>query len=226
MGMVCSIAVIVLNLLAIRYLVMDEIEKADLSSLAGHVVAIDPGHGGIDNGAVANRLVEKEITLPIALKLSKILSDHGATVIMTRDSDVDYYTRGKGGKRNDLMRRAEIIDNSGAEVFVSIHCNAINMPNLSGAQVFYHPKLAENKILAEIMQQALKDFPPGNKRQAKQDLHILILNAIIKPGVLIETGYLTNKEEAGLLADSQYQQKLAGQIAKALAYHFSQKVGR
>jgi len=223
---VLSIAIVVLNMLTLRYLVSNDIENVDLSCLRGHKIAIDPGHGGIDGGASYNGLAEKDVTLAIAQKIGAVLESNGATIFFTRDSDVDYYTKGKGGKRNDLLRRVEMIDGAGAEVFLSIHCNAIKGSQWFGSQVFYNPKLEQNKLLADTMQQALKNCPPGNKRQAKQDLQILLLNSVNIPGVLIETGYLTNERESALLADQAYQQKLAEQIAKALAYHFSQNVGR
>lgn len=219
-----SIVVVALNLLTFRYLVLDDIDSVDLNNLSGHIVAIDPGHGGIDGGANGNGVVEKEITLAISAKLCEILQANGAQVVMTRDSDIDYYTRGKGGKRNDLLKRVEIINNSGAQLFVSIHCNAIRDARQSGSQVFYGQ--AENKMLAEVAQKSLKSYPPGNRRQAKLDKDIIILKAAGIPGILVETGYLTNSNEAAQLADISYQQKLAEQIAKSLAYHFSQNVGR
>jgi len=219
-----SIVVVALNLLTFRYLVLDDIDSVDLNNLSGHIVAIDPGHGGIDSGANGNGVVEKEITLAISAKLCEILQANGAQVVMTRDSDIDYYTRGKGGKRNDLLKRVDIINNSGAQLFVSIHCNAIRDARQSGSQVFYGQ--AENKMLAEVAQKSLKSYPPGNRRQAKLDKDIIILKAAGIPGILVETGYLTNSNEAAQLADISYQQKLAEQIAKSLAYHFSQNVGR
>jgi len=221
-----SIAVVVLNFLSIHYLAKEEIQDVDMSMLAGHNIVIDPGHGGIDGGASSNNVIEKEITLAISKKLADVLQSYGGKVTFTRDSDIDYYTRGKGGKRKDLLTRIEIMENSGAEIFISVHCNAYRAINLSGAQVFYSPKFPQNKILAERLQQALKEFPPGNKRQAKEDLHILLLNDTKMPGVLIETGYVTNQQEARLLANNDYQMKLVEQIAKGLAYHFSQNVAR
>ncbi len=221
-----SVAIIAINLLTLRYLVFDDIENADMSKLAGQVIAVDPGHGGIDGGANGNGLIEKNITLTVAQKLAGILEANGAKVLMTRTEDVDFYTRGKGGKRNDLLTRVDFINNSGANVFVSIHCNAIRDARLSGSQIFYHPGKEENRMIAETMQRALKNFPPGNRRQAKKDLDIIVLNATNIPGVLVEIGYLTNKREADMLADEAYQQNLAEHIAKALAYHFSQNVGR
>ncbi|WP_371376904.1 N-acetylmuramoyl-L-alanine amidase [Sporomusa aerivorans] len=225
-ALVCSIAVVVLNLLTLRYLVLDELETVDLSVLNGKKIAIDAGHGGIDDGAKWNGVEEKNINLAIALKLADILTANGATPVLTREGDIDYYTRGKGGKRNDLLKRAEIIESSGVNAFVSIHCNAIRGAKWTGAQVFYHPKLEENRKLAETMQHALKNFPQGNKRQVKQDSDILILKSVNVPGVLIEAGFISNPDEAAHLSTDSYQHKLAEYIAKALAYHFNQNVGR
>lgn len=221
-----SVVAIVINWLTLTYLAFDDIDNANLGVLQGKSIVLDPGHGGIDSGASANGVIEKAITLSIAEKLKKILIEQGATVFLTRESDVDYYTRGKGGKRHDLLKRVEMINGAGAQLFVSIHCNAIRGASLFGAQVFYNPKYPDNKQLAEIMQQALRKFPDGNKRQTKQDLHILLLNATTIPGVLVETGYVTNKSEAAQLAEERYQQQLALQIAKALAYHFDHAVAR
>ena len=221
-----GMAAVALNLLALDFFAANELDHVDMSKLSGHTIVIDPGHGGIDSGAEHNGLAEKEITMAVAARLGNVLTTHGAQVKFTRDGDTDYYTKGKGGKRNDLLRRVEIIETSGAELFVSVHCNAIKGAQWFGSQVFYNPKNEHNKPLAEAVQLGLKDYPPGNKRQAKQDLKILILNSVNIPGVLVETGYLTNQREAALLADPDYQQKLAEQIAKALAYHFSQAVGR
>jgi N-acetylmuramoyl-L-alanine amidase len=113
-------------------------EDADLKYLSGKIIAIDPGHGGIDNGAAAYGRKEKDINLEIAVKLAEELAQNNAKIILTREEDLDYYTRGKGGKRNDLLKRSEIIRESGAEIFVSIHCNATQNSAWAGAQVFYN----------------------------------------------------------------------------------------
>ncbi|WP_245867870.1 hypothetical protein SPSIL_004660 [Sporomusa silvacetica DSM 10669] len=225
-AVVFSIAVVVLNLLTLRYLVLADIESADLAVLSGKTIAIDAGHGGIDDGAKWNGLDEKNINLAIAVKVAAALAANGATTVLTREEDVDYYTKGKGGKRNDLLKRAEIIEKSGADLYLSIHCNAIKGSNWSGAQVFYNPNKEENKQLAEIMQQALKNFPPGNRRQVKQDSDIILLKSVTISGVLIEAGFISNPAEATQLNSEAYQQKLAEAIAKALAYHFSHNVER
>jgi len=110
----CSIFVIVTHVFSSYYptLTQGTIDDADLSVLQGVCIAIDPGHGGIDDGASRNSVIEKELNLNISLKLSDILNGAGANVVLTRDNDVDYYTKGKGGKRNDLLKRIEIIQNA------------------------------------------------------------------------------------------------------------------
>jgi len=226
LAVIGAAAVVAANLLTANYLGQDDVAGADLGSLAGRTVVVDPGHGGVDSGAKYHGLVEKDITLSIARQVAETLTANGATVVLTREADIDYYTRGRGGKRNDLEKRVEIINGAGAAVFVSIHTNAIRGGRWFGAEVFYNPNRDENRALAETMQRALRDFPPGNKRQAKQDSDIIVLKDSNIPGVLVETGFLSNTGEAARLADPAYQQKMAAQIARALAYHFSHNVAR
>lgn len=223
----CSIFAIVTHVFSSYYPTLSKarIHDADLSALKGICIAIDPGHGGIDDGASRNRVIEKELNLTIALKLAKVLNEAGAIVVLTREDDVDYYTKGKGGKRNDLLRRVEIIQNANPRLYVSIHANAIAGTQWSGSQVFFSSHIAENKLLAETVQEALRNFPPGNRRQAKQDLDILLLNRTDIPGILIETGYISNKGEAAQLINPQYQQEMVEMIAKALAYHLRNNAG-
>lgn len=219
-------ATMALSLFNPDYPAASDIEATDLTALTGKVIAIDPGHGGIDGGAKYGAVTEKDITLALALKLGKVLKVNGAKVVFTRDNDMDYYTRGKGGKRNDLLKRVEVINSSGADLFISIHVNAIQGSRWFGAEVYYNPKRPENRQLATVIQQVLQMFPAGNKRQVKQDSDILVLKDSNVPGVLIEAGFLSNPQEAALLADETYQQRMAEHIAKALAYYFSCYVAR
>lgn len=221
------VSLLLMNVAAIPYWVSGAADDSiDLAVLKGIHIAIDPGHGGIDSGASGNGVVEKDVNLSIAMKLAAIVKSNGAEVTLTRESDIDYYTRGKGGKRNDLSKRVDIINQSGADFFVSIHVNSIRGGSLAGAQVFYSGKYPSSKMLAESIQLYLKEFPPGNKRQPKKDMDIIVLNATDIPGVLVETGFLSNKGEAVRLLDTEYQQNMANHIAKALAYHLTQNVAR
>lgn len=203
-----------------------DFSQVDLTVLNHKKIFIDPGHGGVDSGTVHHNKVEKDLNLAISLKLGQILEQQGAQVSYSRTTDTDYYTRGKGGKRNDLLQRVAMLEQFDPDCYVSIHMNAIGLSNQQGAQVFYSTKNSDSPIFAEILQKALKDFPTGNKRQAKKDLDILLLNATNKPGVLVEAGYLTNLQEAERLANPDYQQQLADQLARGMAYHFTLKVAR
>jgi N-acetylmuramoyl-L-alanine amidase len=193
--------------------------------IVGKAIVIDPGHGGIDSGAVsALGDFEKEITLQISQKLVAKLRNAGANVILTRETDVDYYTRGKGGKRNDLEKRIELTEDHQSELFVSIHCNAIRGKRWSGAQAFYHLHSEEGKLLAEIVQSYLKDFPPGNRRHAKaEDYYLLRKN--IPAALIVEVGFLSNAEEAERLKDESYQERLADALFQGLVHYVALKAG-
>lgn len=222
--MFCA-AVVVVNLLAFRFLAAADMDEVSLDAVSGRTVVIDAGHGGIDSGARYHNLLEKDITLALSLKLGELLKAHGATVVYTREGDVDYYTKGKGGKRNDLLTRIDMINQSQADVFVSIHCNAVKESRWTGSQIFYNPKLEDNKKIAEMMQSRLRDFPPNNRRQAKRDEKILVLNSAQIPGVLVEAGYLSNSKEAALLSDAAYQSRFVEQLGKSLASYVHEAKG-
>ena len=88
-----------------------------------NIVFIDPGHGGLDGGCNFKDLVEKDINLKIAIKLKNILEENGYTVLMTRSADI-HLCQGKFSKKEDLITRIDLINNSNADMFVSIHTNS------------------------------------------------------------------------------------------------------
>lgn len=192
--------------------------------LANKIIVIDPGHGGIDGGAVsALGDFEKEITLQISKKIADQIRATGAKVVLTRDDDTDFYTRGKGGKRNDLEKRVEISRENAAHMLISIHANAIKERKWKGAQVFYHPDSVEGKALAGCIQKYMADFPPGNRRQEKADDFYLLRNSGTPAAVIVEVGFLSNAEEAARLSDEGYQAKLAEGVFRGIVHYAAQK---
>ena len=147
--------------------------------LSGKIIYIDPGHGGADGGAENGDAVEKEIALTISKKLRDYLQQQGALVLMTRSTDEDLAEEGTKGlsrrKVQDLHKRAEIINESDADYFVSIHLNAIPSSRWRGAQTFYHEKYVENKVAAELIQEELIDNLENTDRQAKSISHVYLL---------------------------------------------------
>lgn len=193
--------------------------------LANKKIVVDPGHGGIDSGAVsALGDFEKEITLQIAKKLAERIRATGAQVILTREEDIDYYTQGKGGKRRDLEQRLEMTRAYDAQMLISIHANADKGRRWTGAQVFYHPASTEGKELAGCIQQYLKNFPPGNGRKEKANDYY-ILREINIPAVIVEVGFLSNAAEAARLTDESYQEQLAESILCGIMHHIAVKEG-
>ena len=125
-------------------------------ALFGKIIYIDAGHGGKDNGASFNGVVEDEINMKIAGYVMESLIDLGAQVFMSRTGDYDLsniYDKNK--KRNDLIKRVNLINNSESDLFISIHLNSFSSESVRGAQVFYQNN-DSSKFLGEYIQEELK----------------------------------------------------------------------
>ncbi len=184
-----------------------------------YIVAIDPGHGGNDPGKIGiNDKLEKDINLSIALKLEKLLKEQGIEVIMTRTKDVGLYQESDSNKkRADMKKRVTIINESEADLCVSIHQNSYTSQNATGAQVFYYSGSENGKRMAEVIQKALKEkVDSSNRRAAKSNNDYYMLLNVKCPSVIIECGFLSNWKEATSLADDYYQEQLAAAICSAV----------
>lgn len=186
------------------------------SPLHGLIVAIDPGHGGPDGGATSKdgRVVEEDVNLAISLQLRDFLQEGGALVVMTRDEDEDLADSGaKQRKTQDLHRREAFVKNSGADLLVSIHMNAMASSRWSGAQTFYDPRShPKSEQLALWLQHELKKNLENTTREAKTITNVYLLKTAEIPSALVEVGFLSNSEEARLLATEAYQRKAAASI--------------
>ena len=173
-----------------------------------YVVFIDPGHGGIDPGAIYKDIYEKDINLSISFKLKEVLEEEGIVVYMTRMGDYDLaVTNAINRKRSDLSRRSNIINRSNSDLYVSIHLNDVASSVWYGAQVFYSDNDEKNEFLANLIQEELKKNTK-TKRKIKMTNEMYLHNRIKIPGVLIEAGFLSNPNERYLLRQEEYQYKL------------------
>lgn len=180
------------------------------------VVVIDPGHGGVDGGAVSVLSdVEKEINLSISLKLKEMLLEKGITVVMTREDDKGLYSENaKNKKSEDMKKRCEIVNSANADLMISVHQNNFSSEGVKGAQVFYFKGSKEGEDFAKILQEELiKGVDKENGRQAKENSTYYMLKNADCTSVIVECGFLSNYNEAALLRDEEYQKK----IAKALS---------
>ncbi|NLZ49874.1 MAG: N-acetylmuramoyl-L-alanine amidase CwlD [Clostridiales bacterium] len=197
--------------------------KADNSK---KTILVDPGHGGIDGGAVAkDGTLEKDINLTISKKVRDLLVKEGYKVIMSREEDKSLSSEGgtiRKRKLEDLDNRQKLIRTSQSDMFISIHLNAFPQRQYYGAQVWYASnKKSEN--FAVMMQNNLKeDLDPNNKRMAKdaKDSFIIMRNPPDIPAIMIECGFLSNEAEAQRLKSDSYQQQLAQSIARTVNMYF------
>lgn len=182
-------------------------------------IIIDPGHGGKDSGAEKGHVVESVVTLDISKKLKSFLKGKSYEVELTRNSDTSLYMLSNINgtmQKKEFNVRTNIINNSKARIFISIHVNSYpEYPNMSGSIVYFNPSIPESRKLANFIQEQLngisiKSVKRDSNNSQKADFYIL-KNATI-PGVLIETGYITNKTDRWLLTQDSFK----SQIAKAI----------
>lgn len=187
-----------------------------------YTVVVDAGHGEPDGGAVGiNGTIEKDINLQIALKLREVLENRGVRVIMTRTDDnsiCDNSARTLHEKKvSDMHNRLEIINTSGADLFLSIHMNSFSDPKSGGLHVFYSRNHPEAEETATLIQESIAELTGAKTHAVKtaSDTLFLMKNPI-PPAILIECGFISNLEEEKLLNDDNYQSKIAFSIANAV----------
>jgi len=194
------------------------------SSDNAKTVVIDPGHGGGDSGKVGiNGVLEKDINLSIALRVKKLLEAQDITVYITREDDKGFYPDGGDNKKmQDMKKRVEYINEINPPLCVSVHQNSFTSEKESGAQVFYHEKSESAKQAAEIMQDQLKKtLDPDNRRETKNNTSYYLLKKTECPTIIVESGFLSNWEEAEKLKDSDYQEKVAWAIHMGVLRYFN-----
>ena len=182
------------------------------------VIVVDPGHGGEDPGKVGtNDVQEKDLNLQIAKKLENLLTEKGYSVVMTRTEDVSLHEEGKNTvreqKNSDLKQRAFVANEQKAGLFISIHMNKFESPDVKGAQVFFKKEDTKGAEYAKNIMNSLKKFDTENHRQEKvlpnKNLTFSKLNV---PAVLVECGFISHQEEAKKLQEDAYQDALVQAI--------------
>ena len=170
----------------------------------------------MDGGATYKDIYEKDINLSIVQVLGSKLESLGATVYLTRYGDYDLSSIGaKYRKQSDLANRAKIINESDADLYLSIHLNSTTSSTWMGAQVFYDDVVKENKDLAKIMSEALK-----TTRKVAEIKTMYFNKRVKKPGILIEVGFLSNSHDRFLLQKRSYQEELADKMIEGIKNYF------
>ncbi len=187
--------------------------------LVGKIIIIDPGHGKLDPGTVYGDIYEKDINLQISLFLKEKLESYGAVVLMTREGDYDLSSPNAiYRKKSDFDNRIKYINESKGDLYLSIHQNYLSDSRYSGSQVFY---TSDNKILAQSIQQVLnKELKNDREIKMIPNTKYMYSKLHIK-GVLVECGFLSNKEEREKLITTKYQQEFAASLAKAIIVYYA-----
>lgn len=185
--------------------------------LKGKTIYLDPGHGGVDGGATYKDIMEKDINLEICYELMSELENKGATVYMTRYDDYDLSVNGASfRKRSDLYNRVKIINESNADIYLSIHLNSLESSKWSGVQIFYDDINDNNKIIAQTIQDSF-----DSKRNISIIKNKYMYNKIKVPGVLVELGFLSNSRDRNILIDKKKRLKLINNVVDGIINYFT-----
>lgn len=176
------------------------------------VVVLDPGHGGGDPGAIGiGGLREKDVVFPITTQVARLLEQQGVQVVMTRTDD----------REIDLEPRVQIAERARANLFVSIHANAISLdrPDVNGIETYYASEAGAR--LGRVIHDSMVRNTGLNDRGLRSARFYVIRNTSM-PAVLLETGFVTGSQDAAFLRSAQGQQQMAFAIAQGILQYIQQ----
>ena len=173
----------------------------------GLLVCIDPGHGGSDPGAQANGLNEKDLNLDIALKARPLIEAAGYRVMMTRESDV-YVS---------LEDRCAMANRAHAAIFVSIHNNAYQADDQGTETYCYYNSEDGRRLATEIHHEVVKRINRPDRGVKEAGFYVLKNSDMTSS--LLEGAFITNTEDAKLLADEGFRQKIAEGVSAGVNHY-------
>jgi N-acetylmuramoyl-L-alanine amidase len=190
------------------------VETPGWMNIRGTIV-IDPGHGGSDPGCINRTLGTREadVTLKICKHLAQILRAQGWNVVLTRETDRDLTYAGSPD-RMELEARSGIANDMGADLFMSVHCNASVSSSSYGSSI--HWWKAEDYAFAQALEPMLGPAIGLGQKGLIRDRFVVLRHAQM-PSVLVETAFLSNPREGAKLSDPEFQKVIAQQLAGGLA---------
>lgn len=188
--------------------------------IKGKKITIDPGHGGSDPGAIGKGgTTEKETNLKVAEKLRMYLTEMGASVTMTRTTDVDVYGL-NATDAQELQARVDVAENNSADFFISLHSNASTNRDVSGMSTYYYPKTDYDILAARSIQNSLTSVFGLNDLGIRQAGFYVVKRSSM-PAVLVEMVFISNAKEEKLLRSNWFQTKMAKTIADGIEAYFA-----
>ena len=170
-------------------------------------ICLDPGHSGpVEPGACFHNLHEADLTLAIALQTAAALHQKGASVCLTRTGDID---------DDSLTWRANMANEAGCSLFLSIHCNASEDDAARGIESFYYPGSVSGRLLAGSVQNELNALHYSLDRGVKEAFFTVLAKTSM-PAVLVECGFITQYQDRQVLCDEAWQHAIGQALARSL----------
>jgi len=196
--------------------VLSQVASPEEQSLEGKTIAVDPGHGGSDPGAVGvTGLQEKDVALKTSEILAKHLKKHGASSFLTRTSD--YFV--------PLQQRVNLAHSHGADIFVSVHANAHPNRNISGTETYYfrwggHAQSSRN--LGQEVQREMVEHS-GLRDIGVKHGNFHVISSPQMPSILVELGFLTNINDEELLRQKDFLDGQARAITRGILNYYQDR---
>jgi N-acetylmuramoyl-L-alanine amidase len=174
------------------------------------VVVLDPGHGGIDYGAIRSGINEKDINTSVSLKTAAILRSNGYKVYMTRDED----------KTVSLEDRVVFAEEIKPDIFVSIHVNSSQGTSATGIETHYYHDYSIP--LGKLVQNSMKKYINSPDRGLLKS-KFYVINHTTMPAILVEIGFISNEGERAELVSESRQQATAKAIAEGIMNYYKEQ---
>ncbi len=189
------------------------------------VIVLDAGHGSPDGGAVGKSgTIESEINLKVTNNLKEELVNRGFTVIMTREDEYGISDKEsiREKKKDDLKKRVDIINESNADIAVSIHMNNFMQSKYRGGEVIYSENFLQSVLLAELIQEEFRKIDEKNQTRSVKapGRNIYLLKNSKIPTVIAECGFLSNPDEEALLNTDDYQKRVSASICDGIIKYY------
>lgn len=179
-----------------------------------NIVAIDMGHGGMDEGCSFDGIEEKNINLKLGYALKGKLEQQGFQVVLTRKDD----------EKIELQNRVEFVKDANADILISIHQNACEDKGVQGIETWYCSKTGEESLrLAALVQQYTILYTKAKDRGIMDSNELVVIRDSGIPSCLVETGFISNLMEREKLQDEVYCDRLAQGLADAVELYFYPK---
>ena len=178
-------------------------------------IAIDPGHGGRDPGAVAGDIYEKDLNLNLSAYLFKLCLNRGLNPFLLRGGDYNL----------QLEERVNLAEAAGAELFLSVHHNGAASSAANGTETIHYPGSRLGILYAEYIQQGMLDVLGSRDRGVKTSDSLYVLRRTSMPAVLIEPLFVTGEEDRMIYSRENYYRNLANGIIDSIM-QLNKELGR